>query len=542
MARQGVVGRGRADRGGDGRGHDRARDGGVDGAAGRMEDGARPRRRVRREDAPSLVRLARLLPRLPGRARRPAPAALGPEPRPARAPRVHGLARLLRSRRDLPERPARLPRARRTCSRAGCGSGFGRRGEPLASVWPTWVLAAAAVFLLGFRVGLNLEAPRGVIDVGLAGVVGASRILDGEAPYGNMPQRGDLEPCGPKDAEGQVRERIQTNGRCEAGIERGDTYGPVSYLAYVPAVALFPWSGKWDSLPGGARDVDRVRPARGARARPHRAAVRRPPARRAARVRVGRVSVHGLHAEREHERRDHARVPARRVLARHVGLGARRVGRARGLDEVRRAARRAAVGDVPGLRATPRAPLRGGVRRRDGARVLDPAPRAVAVGGGAHVLGAHDRVPVRARLAVLDLGLGPVPRARDSRPRLPSARRRRPRGRARGARGGRPAAQEPAAAGRAHGCRARRLPAHADPLVLPLPPVGRARSSSCGCSFRSAAIRRRERGAPRSRTPCRSRRRTRRPRPRSARRPEPSRSAREGRCACGGSRARPPRR
>ena len=131
----------------------------------------------------------------------------------------------------------------------GLWVGFGRRGPPLASVWPTWVLAAAAVFLLGFRVGLNLEAPRGVIDVGLAGVVGASRIVDGEAPYGNMPQRGDLEPCGPKDSEGQVRERIQTNGRCEAAIERGDTYGPVSYLAYVPVVAIFAWSGKWDSLP-----------------------------------------------------------------------------------------------------------------------------------------------------------------------------------------------------------------------------------------------------------------------------------------------------
>jgi Glycosyltransferase family 87 len=131
----------------------------------------------------------------------------------------------------------------------GLWVGFGRRGPALSPLWPTWVLAAAAVFLLGFRVGLNLEAPRGVIDVGLASVVGASRILDGEAPYGNMPQRGDLEPCGPKDAEGQVRERIQTNGRCEAAIERGDTYGPVSYLAYVPAVAVFPWSGKWDSLP-----------------------------------------------------------------------------------------------------------------------------------------------------------------------------------------------------------------------------------------------------------------------------------------------------
>jgi hypothetical protein len=131
----------------------------------------------------------------------------------------------------------------------GLWVGSGRRAGPLRSVWPTWVLAAAAVFLLGFRIGLNVETPRGVIDVGLAGVAGANRILDGQAPYGNMPQRGTLEPCGPKDTDGQVRERIQKNGRCESAIERGDTYGPVSYLAYVPATAIFGWSGRWDSLP-----------------------------------------------------------------------------------------------------------------------------------------------------------------------------------------------------------------------------------------------------------------------------------------------------
>jgi hypothetical protein len=123
------------------------------------------------------------------------------------------------------------------------------RERVLGSIWPTWALAAAAVFLLGFRIGLNVEAPRGVIDVGLAGVVGASRILDGEAPWGNMPRRDDLEPCGPADTDGFIRDHIQTNGRCEAAIERGDTYGPVSYLAYVPATLVFPWSGKWDALP-----------------------------------------------------------------------------------------------------------------------------------------------------------------------------------------------------------------------------------------------------------------------------------------------------
>jgi hypothetical protein len=64
-----------------------------------------------------------------------------------------------------------------------------------------------------------------------------------------MPVRGALEPCGPKDEDGQIRDRIQTNGRCESANDHGDTYGPVSYLVYVPATLLFGWSGKWDSLP-----------------------------------------------------------------------------------------------------------------------------------------------------------------------------------------------------------------------------------------------------------------------------------------------------
>ena len=131
----------------------------------------------------------------------------------------------------------------------GVWIGVKRREAPLRPLWPAWLLAVAAVFLLGFRVGLNVEAQRGVIDVGYAGVIGANRIVNGEAPYGHMPVRGDLEPCGPEDTEGDVRDRIQANGRCESANEHGDTYGPVSYLAYVPAYLALGWSGKWDSLP-----------------------------------------------------------------------------------------------------------------------------------------------------------------------------------------------------------------------------------------------------------------------------------------------------
>jgi hypothetical protein len=116
------------------------------------------------------------------------------------------------------------------------------------SIWPVWILVAATVFLAGFRVGLNIESSN-VIDVGYAGVIGGHRIANGEAPYGHMPVQDDLKPCGPADAEGEIRERIQTNGRCESSNDRGDTYGPASYLSYVPGYLAMGWSGKWDDLP-----------------------------------------------------------------------------------------------------------------------------------------------------------------------------------------------------------------------------------------------------------------------------------------------------
>ena len=127
--------------------------------------------------------------------------------------------------------------------------GFRGRAVNPALSWPVWVLAAVAMFLGGLRIGLNLESPRGVIDVGYAGVIGADRILDGQAPYGHMPVEDSRPACGKADADGAIRDRIQQNGRCESANPRGDTYGPMAYLAYVPAVLTFGWSGKWDALP-----------------------------------------------------------------------------------------------------------------------------------------------------------------------------------------------------------------------------------------------------------------------------------------------------
>ena len=128
---------------------------------------------------------------------------------------------------------------------------IGVRGRPPRAsrpVWPIWVLAAATVFVGGFKVGLNVRDSN-VIDVGFAGVIGAERIVHGRSPYGNFPVEDARKACGPADREGEIRERIQANGRCEAANPNGDTYGPAAYLAYVPGYAFFGWTGKWDDLP-----------------------------------------------------------------------------------------------------------------------------------------------------------------------------------------------------------------------------------------------------------------------------------------------------
>ncbi len=117
-----------------------------------------------------------------------------------------------------------------------------------STVWPVWLLIGATVFLIGFRIGLNVRDSN-VIDVGLSGVIGAQRIATGVDPYGNFPIEGTRPACGPADASGEIRDRIQTNGRCEAADAQGDTYGPVSYEAYLPGYWAFGWSGKWDTLP-----------------------------------------------------------------------------------------------------------------------------------------------------------------------------------------------------------------------------------------------------------------------------------------------------
>ena len=130
----------------------------------------------------------------------------------------------------------------------GVWIGITGRGSRSLPLWSAWILLGAAVFLAGFRITLNLQSSN-VIDVGYSGVIGAERIVNGEAPWGNFPVEDSLKACGPTDAAGEIRDRIQTNGRCESANPQGDTYGPVAYESYIPGYLARGWSGKWDDLP-----------------------------------------------------------------------------------------------------------------------------------------------------------------------------------------------------------------------------------------------------------------------------------------------------
>ncbi len=126
--------------------------------------------------------------------------------------------------------------------------GIGRAERPAFTTnLPLWAMVAILLVLVGGRIGLNAYSSN-VVDVGYAGVVGADRILDGRSPYGSFPVRTGT-PCGKRYADGSNSAYVQADGACETAIERGDTYGPAMYAAYVPGVAMLGWTGRWDDLP-----------------------------------------------------------------------------------------------------------------------------------------------------------------------------------------------------------------------------------------------------------------------------------------------------
>ena len=97
--------------------------------------------------------------------------------------------------------------------------------ERLLPFAPRGLLVAGIVVLAGCHVAYVATEGK-VIDVGLAGVIGADRLAHGEDVY---------------------TEEF-SEGLPSSGDVRGDVYGPANYLSYVPFELAFPWSGAWDEV------------------------------------------------------------------------------------------------------------------------------------------------------------------------------------------------------------------------------------------------------------------------------------------------------
>jgi hypothetical protein len=100
------------------------------------------------------------------------------------------------------------------------------RRDKLLPLAPRGLLVAGIVALVAFHTAYIATEGK-VIDVGLAGVIGADRLTHGDDVYG----------------------RDFSEGLPPSSDIRGDVYGPANYLAYVPFELAFPWSGDWDDVP-----------------------------------------------------------------------------------------------------------------------------------------------------------------------------------------------------------------------------------------------------------------------------------------------------
>jgi Glycosyltransferase family 87 len=101
--------------------------------------------------------------------------------------------------------------------------------QPLVPFLPTSWLALVVVVLVFLRIGSMAVSPAYVSDVGIAAIIGADLIGEGHGVY---------------------------DGQVDRELPHGDTYGPVTYLAYVPFEQVIPWPG---SLRPG--DFEQPKPA-----------------------------------------------------------------------------------------------------------------------------------------------------------------------------------------------------------------------------------------------------------------------------------------
>ncbi len=329
---QRLLGQGR----GGGHGDDRRRHGldphGLDRPAGRLGDGPRRKRRLRRDDDQLLLGLARLLRGLPDRPCRLAARVFAAEPRPADDALVLGLALVLQPREHLrgdaahlpgfrlAARPLALDRPHRTCpSRFERLAGVGARrrdGLPARISRNPQCRALERDRRRAFRRDRcaadrhGAGALRKLPDRGHEAPVRAARFL------GRDPQ--------PHPDERPLRGRRCAGRHVRPGLVRGLPAG-------LPRVRL---ERRLGLAPGGTRNLHPLGLVVSRRALARRPALRRVDACGDARLCVGGLAVLAVRVELEHERHDPAGAPDLRLLLPELAGASRRVRDARRPREV----------------------------------------------------------------------------------------------------------------------------------------------------------------------------------------------------------------
>ena len=368
--------------------------GGVDRAAGRVEDGARRQRRVRRQADQQLPASGSASARCScsgsstggGCSRCGTSTCSCCSRSRSRSGSSTAATSSRRCRSSIPgcvwllgalalDRPHATRAARRRRSgRSGCSP---RR----RSSWP----ASASM--------LNVRASN-VIDVGYAGVIGADRIWRGAEPVRQLPGRGRpaevragrrrRRGARPHPDERPLREREPAAATRTGPSRTSPTCPATSSSAGAASGTTCPRRTRRRSS-GTCSRCSGWRSSGGASAGPRLAVD--------ARVRLGRVAVHAVRVELEHERPDPARAADLGLLLRELAACARRV-RSRSPRWVKFAP----LLLVPLWSGYPDTPRRGrprcsslGFALATALVVLGAAARAGAGARGARLLGPHDR-------------------------------------------------------------------------------------------------------------------------------------------------------
>ena len=233
--------------------------------------------------------------------------------------------------------------------------------------------------------------------------------MHGQSPYGNFPVEGALKACGPADRDGEIRERIQTNGRCEAANPNGDTYGPVVVRSPTsPGTRSSAGAGSGTTCPRrtSRRSCSTCCACSGSASSGGDSA-----GTGSAVTLAFAWAAYPFTQYVSSSNTNDAIMPAFLIWGFwlvHLRLGARRVRRARGVDEVRGAPGRAAVGDLPGVQGleTAGADLRRRLRRWRRSRASGSCCSSRARFHAAASSGTgRSRTQIDRRLAVLALGL-----------------------------------------------------------------------------------------------------------------------------------------